>query len=76
MRITPSFVISLAVVALALASLAAHFQVRRESRSQETDLARRAKLLADSLEGVVLELVERGDRKALDHLAETMGALP
>src|SRR5258706_5499530 len=73
MRITRRIVISLAVVALVLASLAASLQVRRDGRAQAESIARRDRLLADGLEGVVLQLVERGDRKALDQLAEAVG---
>ncbi|HEV8700867.1 MAG TPA: trehalose-6-phosphate synthase [Candidatus Polarisedimenticolia bacterium] len=73
MRITRRIVVSLAIVAIALASLGAFFQVSRDGRAQEEAFARRARLLADGLEGVVLELVERGDRKGLDRLAEAVG---
>ena len=73
MRITRRLVLSLAVVALVLAFLGAYLQIRREGRSRADDASRRARLLADGLEGVVLQLVERGDRKGLDQLADAVG---
>jgi trehalose 6-phosphate synthase len=73
MRITRRLILSLAVVALLLASLAASLQVRRDGHAQAESVARRARLLADGLEGVVTQLVERGDRKGLDQLAEAVG---
>jgi len=53
MRITRRLILSLAVVALLLASLAASLQVRRDGHAQAESVARRARLLADGLEGVV-----------------------
>src|SRR5258708_6628219 len=73
MRITRRLVISLIIVVASVAFLAASLRVRQEARARSRDLERRARVLCEGLEGAAEHLVERGDRKNLDHLVQTIG---
>ncbi len=74
MQITRRLIVSLVVVVASVASLAAYLQIRLEGRRQEQDLARRAGILAESLEGATEHLLERKDNNAeLDRFVETFG---
>ncbi|HYA96650.1 MAG TPA: trehalose-6-phosphate synthase [Methylomirabilota bacterium] len=69
LRIVVPLIVSVAVVSL----LFAGYQVRTERRILRNDLARRAEILAESLQETVEPLFERGSDRSLQRLVERYG---
>ncbi len=76
MRVTRRLAISLVVMVVSVAFLAAYLQMYQESRARDGDFKRRAGGLAESLEAATEHLLERGDRQNLDRLVERIGDGP
>ncbi len=73
MRVTRRLILALVVVVVTVASLAASLQMYQERRRQDGDLARRARMMAQSLEEVTERLLQGGEEKALVRVVEKIG---
>src|SRR5215467_14131659 len=73
MRTTLKIVLPLIVSVGSVSLLFAGYQVRNERRILRNDLARRAEILADSLQESVERLLDRGQEKNLQRLVERYG---
>ena len=73
MRITLKLIVSLVVVVASVASFSAFFQVRQEKQTQQDELERRSRLLAQSLSESITPLLEKGPSKGLQRLVEKFG---
>ena len=73
MRITRRLILALVLVVASVASLAAYLQMYQERRRQDEDLARRARMMGQSLEEVTEHLLQSGEAKALVRVVEKIG---
>jgi len=71
MRVSLKLFVPVLLAVIAVSLLFSGYQVRRDRRIQERDLARRAELLADSLDESVTPLL--GSRQELQRLVERFG---
>jgi len=73
MRIRLHLILSL-ILAITLVALAfAYYQVRAEKRGLRTDLEKRAEILAESLEEIVLPLLQKRSQRDLLRIVERFG---
>ena len=73
MRTTLKIVLPLIVSVASVSLLFAGYQVRNERRILRNDLARRAEILAESLQESVERVLDRGQEKNLQRLVERYG---
>ena len=73
MRITLRLVLSIVTVVALIVLAFTLVQVHQEKRRQETDLERRALLLAESLGETIEPLVEQGHSRRLQRIVEKFG---
>jgi trehalose-6-phosphate synthase len=73
MRTTLKIVLPLIVSVVAVSLLFAAYQVRTERRNLRNDLARRAEILAESLQETVEPLLEHGPNKNLQRIVARFG---
>src|SRR5687767_378780 len=73
MRITLRLIVSLVVVVASVALFSAYLHVGLERTRQQEELARRSRLLAESLQEAVEPLLPRGASTGLTRLVEKFG---
>ncbi len=73
MRITVRLIVSLVVIVAAVASVSAYIQMQAEKARQEEDLARRARLVGESLREAIEPLLATRQVEELQRLVERFG---
>lgn len=73
MRTSFRLILSLIIGITLVTFLFAYFQTRADKRGLRSDLTHRAELLAESLEEIVVPLLEKGTQKDLSRIVERFG---